>query len=685
MADIIYGERANPQAAQALVAAIEKYAARNPLDGTLYLGYPIVPLDGTSTTVDAVLTTRQKGLLVFDFKSGNMDLDRINDRQIDIETAFKVRLLENRALRNRSDLAFPINVISLVNSLDHRHLDGPPYVCTADDVAAVVDQFAGLSDDLFKNLNASIQRTVTLRPLKSRANVIKATSKGNTLKIIEAEIANLDKWQKQAAIETPSAPQRIRGLAGSGKTIVLAQKASYLHISNPDWRIAVTFYTQALYQQFESLITRFNFQFSKEEPDWSKLNIRHCWGGSAKEGIYSLVARKYGLTPTDYRQAASTFGAERAFAGVCAELLARVKADSNPEIFDAVLIDEAQDMPQEFAELVYLITKSPKRIIFAYDELQTISSYTMMPVEDWFGRFPDGTPRVRLDNKENDARQDIVLPVCYRNSHWALTVAHSLGFGIYRKAPPGSEIGLVQMFDDPEVWKDIGYEVRSGELKHGRRVELARSQGATPPYFRNELRADDAVAIRRFDSTSAQYEWVADEIAKNIQEDELLCDDIMIVLCDTYTIRSQGAQIIKALATRKVPSHIAGITSAASNFFVPNSVPITHIFRAKGNEAPMVYVVGAEFCFAGLELARKRNTLFTAITRSRAWVRICGVGSQMAGLEDEILCVTQSNYVLSFLYPTQEQIAKIRRINRDISDVERRALDEKIKITEELL
>jgi superfamily I DNA and RNA helicase len=57
----------------------------------------------------------------------------------------------------------------------------------------------------------------------------------------------------------------------------------------------------------------------------------------------------------------------------------------------------------------------------------------------------------------------------------------------------------------------------------------------------------------------------------------------------------------------------------------------------------------------------------------------------MAGLTKEINNVVQNNYVLSFLYPTHQQIEKMRRINRDISDVERRALEEKIKITEELL
>lgn len=685
MVEIVYGDRNNPQAALALVQAIEKYDAEHALDGTLYLGYPIIPVDGNSSTVDAVLTTRQHGLVIFDFKSANMDSEQINERQLDIETSFKVRLLENRALRKRTDLAFEIHVISIVASPDLRSVDEPPLICMAEDVPDLLAQFQELLDDLYINLNSSIQRTVTLRPPKSRSNVVKPGSKGKTLKLIEAEIANLDRWQKQAAIETPSGPQRIRGLAGSGKTIVLAQKASYLHISNPDWKIAVTFYTQSLYQQFEALITRFNFQFAKDEPDWSKLNVRHCWGGSAKEGIYSLIAKKYGMTPVDFGSASSKYGSEQAFAGICAELLERVKRDPNPEIFDAMLIDEAQDMPQEFFELVYLVTKSPKRIIFAYDELQTISSYTMMPVEDLFGRFADGTPRVRLENREREARQDIVLPICYRNTPWALTIAHSLGFGIYRIAPPGSEIGLVQMFDDPELWKDIGYEKRSGALELGHRVELGRSEQATPKYFQAEIKPEEAVVVKRFETVEQEYEWVAQDIQKNIKEEELLSDDVMVIHCDTMTIRSQGAKIIRALASKGIMGHIAGITSSASLFSVPSSVPITHIYRAKGNEAPLVYVVGAQSCFSGLEMARKRNSLFTAITRSRAWVRISGVGEAMAGLEAEINQAVQKNYLLSFDYPTRQQIEKIRRINRDISDTERRKLEEKLRITEEVL
>mgnify|MGYP000671285191 CR=1 FL=1 len=49
------------------------------------------------------------------------------------------------------------------------------------------------------------------------------------LKAIEDQISCLDKYQSKAVIETVEGVQRIRGLAGSGKTIVLALKVAYLY------------------------------------------------------------------------------------------------------------------------------------------------------------------------------------------------------------------------------------------------------------------------------------------------------------------------------------------------------------------------------------------------------------------------------------------------------------------------
>ena len=137
----------------------------------------------------------------------------------------------------------------------------------------------------------------TIKPAKRRITATDPASRGSTLKEIEKNIANLDRWQKEAAIESPEGPQRIRGLAGSGKTVVLALKAAYWHAQHPDWLIVLTFQSRALYQQISDLVTRFTFEQSNDKPDLEYLRIIHSVG-------ISLAARR--LQPNCRRTARDT-------------------------------------------------------------------------------------------------------------------------------------------------------------------------------------------------------------------------------------------------------------------------------------------------------------------------------------------------------------------------------------------
>src|ERR1039457_965631 len=279
-------------------------------------------------------------------------------------------------------------------------------------------------------LNAAIERVANIRPKSKRTIAQTPASKGSILKQIENQIANLDSWQKAAAIETPDGPQRIRGLAGSGKTIVLALKAAYLHGEQPDWKIGVTFHTRALKQQLKGLIRRFYFEDYREDPNESSLLVMHSFGSLGESGIYSEICRAYGIMPRDFGYAKRTYGWSGAFQGICAELLKEV--EKNPKIvFDALLIDEAQDMPREFLRVAYLCTKD-HRIVWAYDDLQNLGDYQMRSLRETFGEDAGGNALVTLTNQPKQPRQDIILPKCYRNTPWALVTAHALGSGIYR-------------------------------------------------------------------------------------------------------------------------------------------------------------------------------------------------------------------------------------------------------------
>ena len=349
------------------------------------------------------------------------------------------------------------------------------------------------------------------------------------------------------------------------------------------------------------------------------------------------------------------------------------------EIFDAVLIDEAQDFPESFYRMVYGLVREPHRIIWAYDDLQNLGDYEMRGEGDLFGFRSDGKPLVKLKNAPDKPREDIVLPICYRNPPWSLATAHALGFGVYRRD------GLVQMFEEPAIWRRIGYELVDGELRSGRDVTVRRGAASFPEYFSDELEPGDGIRCVAFETEDEQYVALADEVWRNINEDELEASDILVILPDAYTSRTKGAAILKKFLAKGVRAHLAGVTTSRDQFQLTKSVAVTHVYRAKGNEAPMVYVVNADYCQTGWELAQRRNILFTAITRSRGWVRIFGKGSKMEALREELEEVRRRNFSLTFRYPTSSEIRRLRRVHRDMSEDEKRDWSEKIGNVREVL
>ena len=638
------------------------------LDGSLYIGYPILATADDSVTVDALLVTLQHGLVAFLFEEappvGEADADTWQRRehlQNQLFAAVENSLGRHQSLRKGRRLAVEIQTVTVIpdDSEIPEGLEGQ--YCSLATVPSVLSQFARVAEELYRPLQAALQRVSNIRAPKRRSKISSSSSRGATIRRIEGEIANLDQWQNRAAIENPDGPQRIRGLAGSGKTIVLALKAAYLHSENPDWTIGVTFASRSLYQQFEDLIRRFSFEHSNNEPNWEKLRILHSWGGRGRAGLYQQIAISCGLVPRNFLYGRSTYGRDRAFEGICSELLAATTTFSPEPIFDAILIDEAQDLPASFFQMVYKMTRDPKRIVWAYDELQNLSEIGMPTVDELFGTDTNGQPIVNLVNSDNAPQQDIILPICYRNTPWALALAHGLGLGTSRAE------GLVQSFDDPSQWIDVGYRAVDGVLQKGTSVTLERAPHSYPSYFNEVLKKEDAVECQIFQDPEGQARWVAQQIKKNIEQDELEHDDILIVLPDAYTARTQAARVLESLRNVQIDGHLVGVTSNQDEMFKPNSVAIANIFRSKGNESPMVYILNSQDCVRGGRGGQTalRNILFTAITRSKAWVRICGWGCQMKELLDEIDTIRGNDYRLNFRIPTDEQLHNMRQIHRE--------------------
>ena len=129
-----------------------------------------------------------------------------------------------------------------------------PLCANDNNLLAQIEKLNWNNSGYYEALVSVLQAISTIRKGKKRRETTKPESRGAKLKALEDSIANLDNQQSRAVIETVEGVQRIRGLAGSGKTVVLALKAAYLHAQHPEWKIAVTFNTRSLKGQLLSLI-----------------------------------------------------------------------------------------------------------------------------------------------------------------------------------------------------------------------------------------------------------------------------------------------------------------------------------------------------------------------------------------------------------------------------------------------
>ena len=461
---------------------------------------------------------------------------------------------------------------------------------------------------------SAIESVSTIRKGRTRQTPESKHSRGAKLKKLEDSIATLDPKQNRAVIETVEGIQRIRGLAGSGKTIVLALKAAYLHAQHPDWRIAVTFNTRSLKGHFHRLITAFSLE-TGSEPNWDNLRIINAWGapgGEERDGIYHEFCRTNGLEYFDFGTARRRFLRGKEFSMVCEYALRQV--GESRQIYDAILVDEAQDFSPAFLRLCFDLLKEPKRLVYAYDELQNLAGESVPTPEEIFGRNSDGSPRVQFDVSEGHGpRRDIILNRCYRNSRPVLVAAHALGFGVYRQAERRDDLGLIQMFEHAQLWEEIGYSTKDGKIEEGLPVILYRTPETSPPFLEDHSRIDDLIQFISFDNEASQTEWLAQAISRNLHHDELRHSDIMVVNPDPRTTRAKVGPVRERLLTMGITCHLAGVDTEQDVFFKPqDSVTFSGIYRAKGNEAGMIYIFNAQDCHSAVRnLASIRNQLFT--------------------------------------------------------------------------
>lgn len=357
-------------------------------DGICYHRYPIFSADRSRREPDILILHREWGLYVIECKGCKIDnIERIDgpvwrmrDWHSSQETPYtqaedqlwavlgKFRK-ESNLRRGRNDVIQGHIFIALpfITERDWREkgLDlspaSPKTIIFADDLDPALlrirlqqvpaeEKQEPITDEQWGLALAVLQGAPVLRR-EPRPEPSKSNTKAFMLRQVEQQMLSIDREQHRVAVQIPSGPQRIRGLAGSGKTVVVCMKAAWMHLRFPSWDIAYTFYTRSLQEMIKNLITRFYRYWADQDPDWNKVQVLHGWGAKDAPGMYRMIAGAMRRSARTYTEAKNIFAHHNELLGQCCRELLD-SGEKIPQLFDAVLIDEAQDFHFDFYSCV---------------------------------------------------------------------------------------------------------------------------------------------------------------------------------------------------------------------------------------------------------------------------------------------------------------------------------------------
>lgn len=659
----------NDPASRSLVDYLNNNDAALGIDnGVLYYDFPAyADYEDGLFRPDVLLLSPEHGFVavrMFDasiFQRSRESITDIDAALDDFASNLHSRLIRSRELRkNRTSSVVDIHPVILL---------GPGCPLPSDEIEASVCPSIESLADLLNNVRKAPLDDAIISEVRSVVEGAKALAKQTkrvveddkrqplaaALAVLESGITNFDEKQRHIALVDVGGPARIRGLAGSGKTVILAMKAAHIHLVDPDAFILITFYTKSLRATIKTLVSKFYRLYSDSDPNWKRIHIRHGWGGSTIPGVYSDACARSGrpsLSLPDAKKAAGR--GETPFGAACADLLGSGLVQP---YYDHVLIDEGQDFPDSFYRLAFALTKGErdrKSIVWAYDDLQDIMNVKIRQPKELFGFGQDNQPLVDLDRTTSQlppgATNDAVLSKAYRNQRDVLVVAHALGFGVYGN--------IVQMLESAEHWEDVGYQVLSGPLKTGEPVRIMRPDRNSPLSVNeiNGVPLIDSYSAANFD---AEIDWAVSQvtafISGGLEPEEIL----VISLDDRYARRYLKGVSEKLSASGISTNNVIADPYNEPPFTITGKVSLSTVYRAKGNEAAAVIAIGLDA--VDTKIRDGRNKMFTAFTRSKAWLRVSGVGNAASAIIKEINTAVANSPEMSFIMPDLAHIDTIQR------------------------
>ena len=547
--------------------------------------------------------------------------------------------------------------------------------------ASTVVSGENLEDKDWELLLSVIAGTPIFRkPLRATVSHTGKT-RSSIMDVLRQRLYEIDLQQEHIGKEIPPGPQRIRGIAGSGKTVLLCQKAAHMHLKHPEWDIALVFFTRSLYDPIIRLLDQWIRRFSGGELQYDpqnnyKLRVLHAWGAKEQPGFYSTICDYHGKrrgTVTDAKEKQPN----RGLAELCKRLQEEIVVEP---MFDAILIDEGQDLVasddlkyQDKQAIYWLAYQSlrkvnedkpeEKRLIWAYDEAQSLDSLAVPKTKEIFGE-----ELANLLNKQpqysGGIKRSEVMRRCYRTPGSILTAAHAIGMGLLR--PEGMLSGITNKKD----WDKIGYQVQGDFRRVGKSITIERPPEYSPNPI-SELWGEPLLEFETYSSRQEELMALAENIMHNIVHDGLNPSrDILVVVLGSTTeaielekevadfLIDQNIDIYLPTALKLNDLYAEYPNNDPDKFWHDGGVTVSRVNRAKGHEADMVYVVGFDCVARNESDLNCRNQLFVSLTRTRGWASLSGVGDYPMYTEMKQVISSGNRFTFTYKRPPKRDIGE---------------------------
>ncbi len=633
----------------------------------LFLEFPLYKDDNSDVVItQALLISPNHGVIIIyssDMSRYTPNAFKLEESKLDkVAGHITSKLFRNDRLRSGlGQLAIPIDAIFLARHVEEGQLVSVE--CSYNLIETTPAFISHIASRRTNSIKATlIEETISslqgakglLKPAKRNAGAYDANSKVSKVHQIESRILQFDHHQQDGYIPAVNGPHRIRGLAGSGKTVILAMKVvqTLLRERSTDVSILYTFSTKTLYQHVGRLVHRFFREFHDDNSYLDCVKIMHAWGGRTNPGVYYNACLYHNVSPLTLTAAQQkTFGTGLSpFEYACKELLDSTEIQP---IYDYVFVDEAQDYGPYYLQLCTKLAKN-NRVTFGSDVFQNIFQPKVITGPEILGEGLDFV-------------QDDILEICYRTPRAILVSAHAIGLGVYGQQ--------VQIIDSVDSWKDFGYEVHSrasGKFALNESVVVHRSEENSP--ILSEEPVGELVRHKSgFNDHEEEVHYVANQILHDIQSEGLLPEDILVICmddrgCNTYFTKLDMVLNERGIATNNTHANKYSI----NDFHVKGRVTFSTIHKAKGNEAYSVYLIGCDAVCHNLNV-RNRNLLFTAMTRTKGWLHLSGYKNVADKLFAELDTALGNCPNINFTYPSEEGLQRIQRdLNKKSATEEKR-------------